>query len=65
MLYFEDVPCDQQFWLRRARILGGWLVITVDDVRTPLLSAGVTESGHEYRSAPAFVPDPTHAWVIE
>jgi hypothetical protein len=47
---------------RRAKVFGGWLVKTFEDVhRTDKFEP----TGYDWRVAMAFVPDPNHEWELK
>ena len=54
---------DRAFTLLRARVPGGWLVVSVDEVSE--LAPNGRAYGFEWRTAPTFVPDPEHSWVAK
>jgi hypothetical protein len=60
-LEWEDLKQDTAGHIQRAAIPGGWLVRQVDDVCSDYTGNG-TESGYEWRTSMAFVPDPDHVW---
>lgn len=60
-LEWEDLEQDTAGHIQRAAIPGGWLVRQVDDVCSDYTGKG-TESGYEWRTSMAFVPDPDHVW---
>lgn len=49
--------------LQRAKVRGGWLVKTFEDV-THRDEAGA-QDGWDWRVAMTFVPDPNHEWEFE
>jgi hypothetical protein len=64
---WEDIGHDNGFYLRRARIFGGWLVNAIADVNT-LRHDGYslsTSQGYEWRNSITFVPDPNHEWDLD
>ena len=48
---------------QRCRVYGGWLVKAFEDVGHPSECSGLVP-GWDLRVAMAFVPDPTHQWVL-
>ncbi len=67
MLNWEDIKHNHGFYLRRAEVIGGWLVIAISDVMTPMNqghSQPVPMEGYEWRTSITFVPDPDHQWKI-
>lgn len=46
----------------RAKVYGGWLVKTYEDVMTNFDNR--KDTGYEWRVAMAFVPDAKHEWEI-
>ena len=49
----------------RAKVFGGWLIKTYEEVMHHLPDRGGLENGWDWRPALAFVPDPGHEWDIE
>ena len=49
---------------KRAKVQGGWLVKAIENV-AHMNGYRPDITGFDYRVAMAFVPDPTHEWVIE
>jgi len=66
-LKWENIKHDHGFSLRRAKIFGGWLVASIDEVRSPI-NTGYNQpdytEGYEWRTSLTFVPDPNHEWKI-
>lgn len=63
-LEWENIEHNHGNYLVRAKVFGGWLVMSTDDVQT-LRNDGYTlnpESGYEWRTSIAFVPDIKHEW---
>lgn len=49
----------------RAKVHGGWLVKAYESVsHDKSLNGGGMQDGWDWRVAMAFVPDPSHEWVI-
>jgi hypothetical protein len=68
MLKWEEIEHNNGFYLRRAKVFGGWLVSAVSDVRSPVYNGYSTpdfSSDLEYRTSITFVPDPNHEWKLE
>ena len=49
---------------QRARVFGGWLVKTCEDIYHHSDSEGRLGCGFDWRVAMVFVPDKNHEWVI-
>lgn len=66
-LSWEEIKHDRGFYLQRTKVFGGWLVSTVDDVRSPVYNGYNTPDytqGYEWRTSITFVPDPSHEWEL-
>jgi hypothetical protein len=66
-LTWEPIESNHGSYINRAKVFGGWLVMTTDDVQTPTeqgYDRPVLEQGFEWRTSLCFVPDPKHEWVI-
>ena len=48
---------------QRAKVHGGWLVKSYEHVYHPGHEGDLT--GHDWRVAMAFVPDPMYSWKVE
>lgn len=46
----------------RARVFGGWLVKTTDDVHIKMHEDMTHQTGYEWRTSMCFVPDPNYLW---
>jgi len=65
---WQEVPQPHLAKLYRAKVFGGWLVKTVDEVLTPtFLQQGRFERSPEmeWRTSITFVPDPKHEWDLD
>ena len=51
--------------VQRAKVFGGWLVKSVQDVFISLHEDQRPQTGYEWREAMVFVPDPKHEWENE
>lgn len=69
MLNWEALEHDRpDFWMIRAKVFGGWLVISECDALTQKSDGWGgydAQSGHQFRQAMTFVPDPNHEWKLE
>jgi hypothetical protein len=67
-LKWEDIKHGMGFSMRRTKIFGGWLVTTIDEVRSPF-DTGYTQpeykEGYEWRTSITFVPDLNHEWKLD
>lgn len=65
---WEKLSHDNGNTMYRSKVPGGWLVIAMDDVISPV-NRGYPqpeyEVGYEWRHSVAFVPDPTHSWAFK
>lgn len=64
---WESVHQDHAQNIYRAAIIGGWLVMSVDDVRSPIYTGYPQpeyKDGYEWRSSITFVPDINHEWDL-
>ncbi len=61
MIYWEELDQNIGGTLFRTKVPGGWLVKEVQEVCTQL-PGDRSDSGLEWRSTLAYVPDPTHSW---
>ena len=50
-------------WHQRAKVHGGWLVKTFENVSHLDDQRGICD-GYDYRVAMTFVPDPLHVWEV-
>lgn len=63
-LEWEQIEHNHGNYITRAKIFGGWLVMSTDEVQT-LRNDGYglsPENGYEWRTSITFVPDPKHEW---
>lgn len=64
---WEKVETNHAQSLYRSPVFGGWLVMSVDDVRSPVYT-GYNQpeyhEGYEWKSSISFVPDPNHEWDL-
>lgn len=68
MLHWEEINHDNGFYLRRARVVNGWLVSAIYDVLSPThYSNGYITSttGYQWQGSLTFVPDPNHEWNLK
>lgn len=61
MIEWEEIKQNHALFLYRAKIFGGWLVRTTDDV---ISNTENMTQGYEWRSSITFVPDLNHDWRI-
>jgi hypothetical protein len=47
---------------QRAKVFGGWLVKSYDDIYEDRGYGQGYERGYQWRTAMCFVPDPRHVW---
>lgn len=58
MLNWESIEDSQSSaGTYRAKVIGGWLVKTVENVHISLHDDRINQSGYEWRTAMCFVPD--------
>lgn len=68
-LEFEKIEHNHGNHISRAKVFGGWLVMSADDVMTQWpdgygdLVSFRNEQGDEFRTSICFVPDPKHEWI--
>lgn len=64
-LEWESIESNTSNYIQRAKVFGGWLVMSTDDVQTSVYT-GYTQpenqQGHEFRTSITFVPDLKHEW---
>ena len=69
MLTWEEIKQDDQaIYMKRMKIVGGWIVQATMDALTPQYhgyNIPVQESGYQWRTSITFVPDPNHEWKID
>lgn len=64
-LEWESIEHNHGNYLVRAKVFGGWLVMSTDDVQTQVYGGYNTpsnEQGYEWRTSITFVPDVKHEW---
>lgn len=64
-LKWEGIEHDHGNQLSRAKVPGGWLVMSTDDVVTQVYEGydiPSNEYGYEWRTSITFVPDENHNW---
>jgi hypothetical protein len=59
MLNWEEIKHDCSFHLYRAKIFGGWLVVTPINGLKSLIGGKP-----DMQSSVTFVPDPNHQWEL-
>lgn len=65
-LIWQSIESDHSNHLDRTRVPWGWLVMSTDDVMTPVntgYSLPETFTGYEWRTSITFVFDPFHKWL--
>lgn len=65
-LKWETIEHDHGNHLTRAKVFGGWLVMSTDDVMTSMYDGyGSSNSeGYEWRTSLTFVPDLKYEWKL-
>lgn len=70
MLQWETIEQESATNIHRAKIYGGWLVMSTCDVNTQLNDVNYNiptfrnEQGYEWRNSICFVPDRNHEWKL-
>lgn len=65
-LEWEQIEHNHGNYLTRAKVFGGWLVMSTDEVQTPMdegYDKPVNRQGYEWRTSITFVPDLKHEWI--
>ena len=63
---WEEISQNLSFFLRRAKVPGGWLVVATEDVIHDQSAYGRgMVGGWDWRVALTFVPDPNHEWELK
>ena len=60
-LNWEDVE-DNFASVQRAKVFGGWIVKSIQDVLVSLHEEQPATHGYEWRESMVFVPDTNHEW---
>ena len=63
-MHWEEINHDNGFYVRRAKVYGGWLVSAIADAIAPP-DSGYSAFGSEFRVSITYVPDPEYKWEIE
>jgi hypothetical protein len=66
---WEPIDSNHSNYITRAKVFGGWLVMSTDEVQTQIpeqwgqgLVSFRNEEGYQWRTSICFVPDPKHEW---
>lgn len=55
-LEFEEIETNTRFWVKRAKIFGGWIVVIISDIGT---------ENQIYESNGIYIADFQHQWTLE
>lgn len=65
MLVWEEIQDDKATsGTFRAKVIGGWLVKSIEHVHISLHEDMRPQDGYEWRVAMCFVPDANHEWIV-
>jgi len=68
ILSWEQIDHGMGFQMQRTKIFGGWLVTTIDEVRSPIYTGynqPEYKEGYEWRTSITYVHDPNHDWKLD